>query len=112
MIPFELYQKYDGLKDLIRKYIHVTADVLMLGCGNSGEGTVQSFGCELITTTYAPERAVYFVSLLLQVDKVEECRSIASLHDCRPSSDTFLEKQGALYALLKSQAASASSCSW
>lgn len=40
VVPFEWYQKYDGLRDLIKKYIHATADILMLGCGNSGEGTL------------------------------------------------------------------------
>ncbi|GAQ78792.1 S-adenosyl-L-methionine dependent methyltransferases [Klebsormidium nitens] len=35
VVPFEWYQKYDGLRDLLKKYIHATADILMLGCGNS-----------------------------------------------------------------------------
>jgi hypothetical protein len=35
---FDWYQNYAGLRTLLRKYVTVTADVLMLGCGNSGKG--------------------------------------------------------------------------
>ena len=36
--PFEWYQKYEGLKDIITQYVKRDAKVLIIGCGNSELG--------------------------------------------------------------------------
>ena len=33
--PFDWYQRYSGVKDLIQQYVKRTDHILMLGCGNS-----------------------------------------------------------------------------
>ena len=35
--PFDWYQRYSGIKDLIGQYVKKTDHVLMSGCGNSRE---------------------------------------------------------------------------
>ena len=33
--PFDWYQRYSGIKDIITQYIRPEFNILMLGCGNS-----------------------------------------------------------------------------
>ena len=33
--PFDWYQRYSGVKDMITQYIQPNFQILMLGCGNS-----------------------------------------------------------------------------
>ena len=33
--PFDWYQRYSGVKDMITQYIQPSFQILMLGCGNS-----------------------------------------------------------------------------
>ena len=34
-MPFDWYQRYSGVKDMITQYIQPSNQILMLGCGNS-----------------------------------------------------------------------------
>ena len=33
--PYDWYQRYTGVKDMITQYIQADNEILMLGCGNS-----------------------------------------------------------------------------
>ena len=62
--PFDWYQRYSGLKDIITQYVQPSFSILNVGAGNSRKSTIHSYvreilrGESLTDTTLSREAAV------------------------------------------------------